>query len=214
MTSGAVTIENAPRDVEKLQVIGPFMLKRLMEQASAKLGVDFGEERKGAFLRDPIDKRAKDVLELLTQIDKSGGTPAATPAAAPAAAQTEAKTEDKPKREPAPRKTNGAATNGTSAQSETDGIAILQGIASVIQSVSGSIEAMQKTVASVEKGSKRIDNVEQQLEKVMRLQHVTLAVLSALAENQLGANFGEILEGATGDYEKHEKAIEALISGK
>lgn len=214
MTSGAVTIENAPRDVEKLQVIGPFMLKRLMEQASQKLGVDFGEERKGAFLRDPIDKRAKDVLELLTQIDKAGGAPAPA-AAAPAAAPAEAKAEEKPKREPVTRKTNGAtAPAAASTQSEVDAIAILQGIASVIQGVSGSIDAMHKTVASVEKGSKRIDNLEAQLEKVLRMQHVTMAVLSALAENQLGANFKEILDGATGDYENHEKAIEALVSGK
>jgi hypothetical protein len=212
MSQGAVTIANAPRDADKLQIIGPYMLKLLMEQASKKMNIAWTEERKGAFLKDPIDKRAKDVLEMLHQIDKAeGGAPAEAPPPAAAAPK-----EEKPKRDPKPASTaNGTAngTNGTGGH-EGDGMAVLQGIASVIKEVSSSLDAMQKTVANVEKGSKRIDALEGKVEQMFRLQHLTMAVLLQMAENQLGATSQQILEGAAGDYGPAEAIISKMIAGK
>jgi ribosomal protein L12E/L44/L45/RPP1/RPP2 len=213
MTTGSFTIENAPRDAEKLQIIGPFMLKRLMEQATEKLGVPFDQEKKAAFLRDPIDKRAKDLLELLTQLDKGGG---GAPAPAPAAAAAPAE-EAPPPRQPRPAKANGVATNGAAthaAGSETEGMAILQGIAAVIKEVSGSIDAMQKTVAQVEKGTKRMETIEAKLEQIHRLQHLTLGVLAQMAEGSLGAPFADILAQVASEYGVIEPQVTKLVAGK
>jgi len=217
MTSGSVTISNAPRDAEKLQIIGPFMLKKLMEESSRKLGIEFNEDRRNAFLRDPLDKRAKDVLEMLTQIDKNeGGAPASAPAAAAPAADAAPKA-DRPKREPKPA-SNGTANGSTNGSSSTpdDGMLVLQGIAGVIKEVSGSLEAMQKTLSSVEKGSKRIDTLESLVEQMFKLQHLQMAVLLQLAENQLGAGAATLLEGAAEEYGATEKVVSKMIgtSGK
>jgi len=215
MSQGAVTIANAPRDADKLQIIGPYMLKLLMEQASKKMNIAWTEERKGAFLKDPIDKRAKDVLEMLHQIDKAeGGAPAEAPPAAQAAPK-----EEKPKRDPKPVATSNGTANGAShgtngSGHDGDGMAVLQGIASVIKEVSSSLDAMQKTVANVEKGSKRIDALEGKVEQMFRLQHLTMAVLLQMAENQLGATSQQILEGAAGDYGPAEAVISKMIAGK
>ncbi len=192
MTSGSVTISNAPRDAEKLQIIGPFMLKKL---------------------RDPLDKRAKDVLEMLTQIDKNeGGAPASAPSAAVAPAADAAPKADKPKREPKPA-ANGTANGSTNGSSSTpdDGMLVLQGIAGVIKEVSGSIEAMQKTLSAVEKGSKRIDTLEAMVEQMFKLQHLQMAVVLQLAENQLGAGAATLLEGAAEEYGATEKVVSKMI---
>ncbi len=212
MTSGSVTISNAPRDAEKLQIIGPFMLKKLMEESSRKLGIEFNEDRRNAFLRDPLDKRAKDVLEMLTQIDKNdGGAPASAPAAAAAAPAAEAAPKaDKPKREPKPASSTNGSTNGSSSTPD-DGMLVLQGIAGVIKEVSGSMEAMQKTLASVEKGSKRIDQLEAMVEQMFKLQHLQMAVVLQLAENQLGAGAATLLEGAAEEYGATEKVVSKMI---
>jgi ribosomal protein L12E/L44/L45/RPP1/RPP2 len=214
MSSGSVTISNAPRDAEKLQVIGPFMLKKLMEETSRKLGVDFNEDRRNAFLRDPIDKRAKDVLEMLLQIDKSeGGAPASAPAAAasaPAEAAPKAEKADKPPRQPKPGPQTNGTTNGSSSTPE-DGMLVLQGIAGVIKEVSGSLEAMQKTLQSVEKGSKRLDKLEEIVEQSFKLQHLQMALLCQIAENQLGAGAATLLEGAIDEYASTEKVVTKLI---
>ena len=90
----------------------------------------------------------------------------------------------------------------------------VQGIASVIKEVSSSLDAMQKTVANVEKGSKRIDALEGKVEQMFRLQHLTMAVLLQMAENQLGATSQQILEGAAGDYGPAEAVISKMIAGK
>jgi len=207
MSTGAVTIKNAPRDADKLQIIGPYMLKRLMEQASEELKVDFDEARRVAFLRDPIDKRAKDVLEMLNQIDKAGG--GAPTEEKPAAAAKE----EKPKRDPKPASQVNGSTNGNGTH-EGDGVAVLQGIAAVIKEVSSSLDAMHKTVANVEKGSKKIDALDGRVEQLFRLQHLTLAVLLQLAENQLGTTAGNVLEGAIDEYRAIEGGVTKAIAGK
>lgn len=218
MTSGAVNLTTAPRDADKLQVIGPFMLKRLMEEATKKLtGEALGEERKQAFLRDPIDKRAKDVLEMLQQIDKAGGgapAPAAEPAASTTPA-TEEKAAAKPKRDPKPASAvNGAATNGASVVSDNNGQEVLNGIAGVLKGVSESMAAMQGTLQQVEKGGKRLEALEQTMEQMFKLQHLTMGVLLQMAEQSLGAPSADILEQVASDYSSAEAVVTKLIAGK
>lgn len=211
MTSGAVNLTSAPRDAEKLQVIGPFMLKRLMEEATKKLTGDaLSEEKRQAFLRDPIDKRAKDVLEMLLQIDKSGGSaPAAETAPASSSTPTE---EKKPPRTPRAA-TNGASTNGASALhangADSD---VLKGIASVIQGVSESMEAMQKTLKTVESSAKKTETLAAVMEQMFKLQHLTMGVVLQLAEQSLGAPSADILEQVASDYSAAEKIIATMIA--
>jgi hypothetical protein len=217
-TAGQMSPQTAPRDVEKLQLLGPFMLKRLMEVGLPMLNMPFDEPRRQAFMRDPIDKRAKDVLEVLLQIDAAGGgapAPAEAPAPAPAAAAAPEEA-GKPARTPVTRsRANGAATNGAASPGDNgDALAVLQGIAGVIKEVSTSIQAMSVTVKSVETGAKKIENLDARITEVFRMQHLTMGVLAQIAENTLGAPMEDILAQVQSDYGRIQPIIEKLVSGK
>jgi hypothetical protein len=194
------------------------MLKRLMIDVSNKLfGADyFNGERQSAFLRNPLDQRAKDLLELLVQMDKGGGAPPAT-AAAPAPAPAPAT--DKPRREPRTAASNGAsngATNGTAAhQADADGLAILQGLANVIEEVKTSLDATASLVKTVSKSTGRMDAVEKKIEETYRIANLSLAIVLQLAENQLGAPAVDILESAATEFvTNYEAAVKKLVEVK
>ena len=89
---------------------------------------------------------------------------------------------------------------------------LLKGVASVLQGVSESMDAMQKTLSTVEKGSKRMDALEGMVEQLFKLQHLQMGVILQMAESALGAPSSDILEQVAADYGTAEKIITSMIA--
>jgi len=216
MTTGTVNISNAPRDLDKLQILGPFMLKTLMQSAAKELNFDWDDTKKQAFMRDPINKRAEDVLNLLQQIDGKGGVSTPAPAAAPPPAATATK------REPvaASKMANGA--NGAAAHAApVEGMAVLANMAEILKEVSESQKGVATMLGEINKSIKESNNVKKdvatlagQVTQLFRLQHLTLGVLAQLAEQQLNAPFKDVLDQVANEYGAYEATVTGLVSGK
>lgn len=225
MTTGQVNISNAPRDTDKLQILGPFMLKTLMQSATKELGLDWSEAHKQAFMRDPINKRAEDVLALLQQIDTRGGVQqsAPPPAASPAPASTPAPAAMK--REPVTSTTNGTAVNGTNGAAHhaqvPEGVAILMDMSKVLKEVSESqkgvanmLGELNKSIKETSTSKKDIEALSERVEQMTKLQHLCLGVIAQLAEQSLNAPFSDILKQVAEEYDNIEPVVRDLVGGK
>lgn len=215
---GAVTVHNAPRDVEKLAILGPFMLKRLAES----LGLLENEEARTAFLKEPINGRAQVVYENLLRMDggKGAAPPAQAPAAAPAApAQAPAPAPAPAQAAPNPPRTPVQAaphTNGT-----TDPVQVLLSVAAMVQGLDVSVRAIGTVVEAVGAEVKSasslkadIQNLRTEIQVITKLQHLTIGVLAQIAEQQLGAGFVEVLEQVSSEYGNIMPYVEKMLAGK
>ena len=217
MTTGQYTPETAPRNLNELQLMGPFMLKTLMQSTSKAMGIEWDDVKKQAFMRDPINKRAEDVLTLLQQFDSHGSAPAALATVPPALPPTQTL-----RREPVTSAKAPSVTNGTAGHAVMpDGMAVLAGMTEILGEVSASQKGVATMLGEINKSIKESQNVKKdvasltaQMDQLFKLQHLTLGVIAQLAEQQLNAPFSDILNQVANDYGAIEPAVRGLIQGK
>lgn len=214
---GTVSKANAPRDPEKLQVLGPFVLKRIAEE----LGLFQNDDAKKAFLREPLQVRAQTVFDGLRAFDATGGgvVPVAAPlpvqapppaAAAPALVRTPVPS--------GPPMTNGAAHAPTGLPGTAEVLHMLGKVADMTAATSKAFEANTAELNALrgELAASRAETaaVKAQLDVMARLQHLTLGVVGQMAEGALNAPFKDVLEAVASEYSAVEGQVQELISGK
>ncbi len=151
MSQSAVSITDAPRDLEKLQALGRFNLRRLAEE----LGVFKDEATKGAFMNGTNPQMGQAVYEALVKFDAESGK-----ASAPAAAKRTPVTNGKTSKPPKETETPAASTPGAA---PTAGIqellAAIGGLKEVVEGLSerlDGIEAGQETTNAMVSGTNRL----------------------------------------------------------
>jgi hypothetical protein len=184
MSQSAVSITDAPRDLEKLQALGRFNLRRLAEE----LGVFKDEATKGAFMNGTNPQMGQAVYEALVKFDAESGK-ASAPAAAKRTPVTNGKT-SKPKETETP-----AASTPSAAP------------AAGIQELLGAINGLKDAIGEL---AERLENVEgyQETTNAMvsgtnRLLVTQLVLNLMLAEEVMKGGPGrrDVLEAAISDTE-------------
>lgn len=183
MSQSAVSVTDAPRDLDKLKALGRFNLRRLAEE----LGVFSTEAAKGAFMNGTNEQMGQAVYEALMKLDGESGK------AAPAAAG---------KRTPV---TNGKTSKPKETETTTAAPAASSAPAAGVQELLAAISGLKESVDSL---SERLENLEAGQENANALVSgtnrllVTGLVLNLmLAEEVLKGGRKDIIEAAVADSE-------------